>query len=278
MYIRTATRLGAVLFALTALLRPGTAPASNRGNLAWNVKVLGISFGAEGGPRVQQVREGQMLELLCRYRYEASRALISGEGLPPLLDIEISVDGHRLSTLRSYHPETRPGPGADQRTVTDKEFPARWNWTAQGVGDHVVRCRVDTSGKLQEGREDDNVAERTVRVVAGGEPRALVATRNTGQPMDPEVARLTRRVQELEAEKRALEASYASCQEKLEERPQCESDERSILPSTGARDECAPYSCNKVSGTCRLSCRSTYDCARGYFCYPDTQRCEKSRN
>ena len=49
-------------------------------------------------------------------------------------------------------------------------------------------------------------------------------------------------------------------------RPVCVDDRTLRDPVRGISEDCSPFQCEPVSGTCREVCRSTRDCAAGYVC------------
>ena len=49
-------------------------------------------------------------------------------------------------------------------------------------------------------------------------------------------------------------------------RPVCVNDRTLRDPVNGRSENCAPFQCEPVSGTCREVCRSTQDCAAGFVC------------
>jgi len=49
-------------------------------------------------------------------------------------------------------------------------------------------------------------------------------------------------------------------------RPVCVNDRTLRDPVRGISEDCSPFQCEPVSGTCREVCRSTQDCAAGFVC------------
>jgi hypothetical protein len=91
-------------------------------------------------------------------------------------------------------------------------------------------------------------------------PRVAVASAAVRQ-VDP-VAVLQSRVTRLEHRVNALESTLSKTQPALSF--QC-TDVRTSQNSVGVAEDCTPYACAPIDGRCRVTAKTSADCAPGYL-------------